>query len=140
MRSLLLFVLALLAATAGAAPPARKCSTRCLARECKTFSITYGKYCGITHTGCPGEEPCDAYDACCQAHDGCVKSGGLSAEDVTCHAAFKQCLADALASGAAPFTKSAECSAETVVETMSNGMDLASRFSAMFGGNVKVEL
>jgi hypothetical protein len=34
--------------------------------------LRYGKYCGIGYTGCPGEKPCDALDACCQDHDACI--------------------------------------------------------------------
>jgi hypothetical protein len=34
--------------------------------------LRYGKYCGILYSGCPGEKPCDALDACCMVHDHCV--------------------------------------------------------------------
>jgi len=40
------------------------------------LSIRYGKYCGIGHSGCPGEEPCDDLDACCKIHDHCVELNG----------------------------------------------------------------
>ena len=40
------------------------------------LSIRYGKYCGIGHSGCPGEEPCDDLDACCMVHDSCVGAKG----------------------------------------------------------------
>lgn len=40
------------------------------------LSIRYGKYCGIGHSGCPGEEPCDDLDACCMVHDSCVELNG----------------------------------------------------------------
>ena len=36
--------------------------------------MRYGKYCGVKYTGCPGEAPCDALDACCMIHDACVKA------------------------------------------------------------------
>jgi hypothetical protein len=36
--------------------------------------LRYGKYCGVMYTGCPGEKPCDAFDACCMVHDACVTS------------------------------------------------------------------
>ena len=36
--------------------------------------MRYGKYCGVSYTGCPGEAPCDALDACCAAHDACVQA------------------------------------------------------------------
>lgn len=41
--------------------------------------MRYGKYCGVSYTGCPGEAPCDALDACCMLHDACVQ-----ATDSTC--------------------------------------------------------
>lgn len=34
--------------------------------------LRYGKYCGILYSGCLGEKPCDALDACCMVHDHCV--------------------------------------------------------------------
>lgn len=36
--------------------------------------LRYGKYCGILYSGCPGEPPCDALDACCMHHDNCVQA------------------------------------------------------------------
>jgi secretory phospholipase A2 len=36
--------------------------------------MRYGKYCGVSYTGCPGEAPCDALDACCAVHDACVQA------------------------------------------------------------------
>jgi hypothetical protein len=36
--------------------------------------MRYGKYCGVSYTGCPGEDPCDALDACCMIHDACVQA------------------------------------------------------------------
>ena len=36
--------------------------------------LRYGKYCGILYSGCPGEQPCDALDACCMHHDNCVQA------------------------------------------------------------------
>lgn len=146
---LLAALLALLSAPAlaqGAAQaparPKRTCAKTCVARSCDNYGITYGKYCGVTHTGCAGEAPCDAYDACCQAHDACVTSGGVSKEDQACHGAFKECLAGALSSGAEPWTQSPQCAPERVVKVMSEGMDLASKFSALLGGqgNFKLEL
>ena len=40
------------------------------------LSIRYGKYCGIGHSRCPGENPCDDLDACCMVHDNCVEANG----------------------------------------------------------------
>ncbi|KAE8778631.1 secretory phospholipase A2 [Hordeum vulgare] len=36
--------------------------------------MRYGKYCGVSYTGCPGEPPCDALDACCMLHDACIQA------------------------------------------------------------------
>lgn len=105
------------------------CATTCEASSCNTFTIKYGRYCGITHTGCPGTEPCDAYDSCCAAHDACVVGGGVSSSDLLCHSTFKACLSDALAAGEQPWSDT--CSASQIVQTMSNGMDLASAFAGM---------
>ncbi|KAG8099565.1 hypothetical protein GUJ93_ZPchr0013g35621 [Zizania palustris] len=71
-----------LAALFGAPPPAgppsaadddntaTRCSRTCESEYCVgTYAqaplMRYGKYCGVSYTGCPGEHPCDALDACC---------------------------------------------------------------------------
>lgn len=51
---------------------ATACATTCQERNCGSSGQRYGKYCGIGHTGCSGEAPCDAVDACCREHDLCV--------------------------------------------------------------------
>uniref|UniRef100_A0A453IGB4 Uncharacterized protein n=1 Tax=Aegilops tauschii subsp. strangulata TaxID=200361 RepID=A0A453IGB4_AEGTS len=56
-------------------PPAVKqdCSRTCESKFCTVPPVLrYGKYCGILYSGCPGEKPCDALDACCMVHDHCV--------------------------------------------------------------------
>ncbi len=60
----------------------RQCAKKCIARECDTANLAYGRFCGIAHTGCPGVEPCDAADACCQRHDDCVGRAGLMGANV----------------------------------------------------------
>ncbi|RLN16833.1 hypothetical protein C2845_PM02G01210 [Panicum miliaceum] len=51
------------------------CSRTCESDHCTTPpSLRYGKYCGILYSGCPGEAPCDALDACCMHHDNCVQA------------------------------------------------------------------
>ena len=121
---------------------AAKCSKRCLARNCESFNINYGKYCGVGYTGCSGEPPCDAYDACCKVHDACVGDSGVSASDLVCHDVFKKCLATAKEAGEPPFSDT--CDLDVVVKTMSTGMDLAAAFAGMLkpkrGGGVDVEL
>uniref|UniRef100_A0ACD5X1A4 Uncharacterized protein n=1 Tax=Avena sativa TaxID=4498 RepID=A0ACD5X1A4_AVESA len=56
-------------------PPAgdKDCSRTCESEFCTIPPVLrYGKYCGILYSGCPGEKPCDALDACCMVHDHCV--------------------------------------------------------------------
>ncbi|XVE98032.1 hypothetical protein REPUB_Repub03eG0070300 [Reevesia pubescens] len=50
-----------------------KCSRTCIAENCNSVGIRYGKYCGVGWSGCPGEKPCDDLDACCKIHDECVE-------------------------------------------------------------------
>uniref|UniRef100_A0A804M2M5 phospholipase A2 n=1 Tax=Zea mays TaxID=4577 RepID=A0A804M2M5_MAIZE len=51
------------------------CSRTCESDHCTTPPfLRYGKYCGILYSGCPGEPPCDALDACCMHHDNCVQA------------------------------------------------------------------
>ena len=121
-------------------PPARQCARECVARDCGAFSIRYGKYCGITTTGCKGEEPCDAIDACCMQHDACVQGGGLSRQDAACHATFTTCL-QAASGTPATFTRDPQCSAERVTRTMAEGITMAARLSEVFSnGGVKVDM
>uniref|UniRef100_A0A2P2JPD0 Phospholipase A2 homolog 1 n=1 Tax=Rhizophora mucronata TaxID=61149 RepID=A0A2P2JPD0_RHIMU len=54
-----------------------KCSRTCVAMNCNSIGIRYGKYCGVGWTGCPGEKPCDDLDACCKIHDECVEKKGI---------------------------------------------------------------
>ncbi|KAL5573033.1 hypothetical protein UlMin_022630 [Ulmus minor] len=53
-----------------------RCSKTCVAENCNSVGIRYGKYCGVGWTGCPGEKPCDDLDACCKIHDECVTDKG----------------------------------------------------------------
>ena len=105
------------------------CATACAAEQCDSFGIRWGRFCGVTHTGCPGVAPCDEYDSCCSAHDGCVSEGGLGARDVQCHADFTACLARARAAGAPPWSN--RCSVAQVVKTMTEGITMASSFARM---------
>ena len=114
------------------AADAPACATSCAAASCDNVGIRWGRFCGVTHTGCAGVEPCDAYDACCQSHDACVVGGGLSAEDQRCHSAFIRCLSAAAAAKSPPW--STACSARQVVRTMTDGIKLASAFAGILGG------
>ncbi|MCL7024600.1 hypothetical protein MKW94_018945 [Papaver nudicaule] len=49
------------------------CSKTCVAQDCNSVGIRYGKFCGVGWTGCTGQKPCDDLDACCKVHDDCVE-------------------------------------------------------------------
>ncbi|XP_028125051.1 probable phospholipase A2 homolog 1 [Camellia sinensis] len=111
-----------------------RCSRACVAENCNTIGIRYGKYCGVGWTGCPGEKPCDDLDACCKIHDECVEKKGLIS--IKCHEKFKTCIKKVQKSGKLGF--STECPYDTAVPTMVQGMDMAILFSQL--GGSKLEL
>ncbi|KAK1312258.1 putative caffeoyl-CoA O-methyltransferase [Acorus calamus] len=83
-----LFLLLLL--SAGRVASQDNCSKSCVAENCNSIGIRYGKYCGVGWTGCAGEKPCDDLDACCKVHDECVEKKGMTS--VKCHEKFKSCI------------------------------------------------
>ncbi|KAL8507366.1 hypothetical protein ACS0TY_018062 [Phlomoides rotata] len=103
------------------------CSKTCVAENCNTIGIRYGKYCGVGWTGCPGEKPCDDLDACCKIHDKCVEKKGLT--NIKCHEKFKVCIRKVHKSGKGGFSRS--CTYDTAVPTMAKGMDMAILFSQL---------
>ncbi|XP_057787669.1 probable phospholipase A2 homolog 1 [Salvia miltiorrhiza] len=111
-----------------------RCSTTCVAENCDTIGIRYGKYCGVGWTGCPGEKPCDDVDACCQIHDDCVGINGMI--NIRCHEEFKKCIKNVHKSGKEGFSK--VCPYDTAIPTMVQGMDIAILLSQM--GTPKEEL
>ncbi|TXG48231.1 hypothetical protein EZV62_027525 [Acer yangbiense] len=60
-----------------------KCSRTCLAQNCNSVGIRYGKPCGVEWTGCPGEKPCDDLDACCKNYDECVEKKEIGISEVS---------------------------------------------------------
>ncbi|KAL6974682.1 phospholipase A2, partial [Sarracenia purpurea var. burkii] len=110
------------------------CSKRCVARNCDSAGIRYGKYCGVGWTGCPGEKPCDDVDACCKIHDDCVGKKGVT--NVKCHEDFKRCIKNAQKSGKVGFSR--ECPYQTVVPTMIQGMDMAILLSQLSGSMLEL--
>ncbi|KAK7314358.1 hypothetical protein VNO77_32878 [Canavalia gladiata] len=106
------------------------CSTQCIAMQCDTIGIKYGKYCGVGYSGCPGEKPCDDLDACCMVHDECVGKFGMT--NVKCHKKLKNCLIKVQNSGKVGFSK--ECPYTTAAPTMIRGMDLAILLSQLDDG------
>ncbi|XP_019436767.1 PREDICTED: probable phospholipase A2 homolog 1 [Lupinus angustifolius] len=103
------------------------CSKKCIAENCDTIGIKYGKYCGVGYSGCPDEKPCDDLDACCMAHDNCVGKFGMV--HVKCHVKFKKCLTKVQKSGKVGFSK--VCPYSTAAPTMISGMDLAIMLSQL---------
>jgi len=111
-----------------------RCSKTCVAENCNTVGIRYGKYCGVGWSGCPGEKPCDDLDACCQIHDDCVGKKGMT--NVKCHEKFKRCIKKVQKSGKVGFSR--DCPYDTAVPTMVQGMDMAILLSQL--GGPKLEL
>ncbi|KAK6784376.1 hypothetical protein RDI58_017831 [Solanum bulbocastanum] len=127
-----------------------KCQVRysktCVAENCNSIGIRYGKYCGVGWSGCPGEKPCDDLDACCKIHDECVEKNDGSYEpyaigqavdyacklqnsadfrrflhfpgmtNVKCHKKFKRCIKKVQKSGKVRFTR--DCPYDVGVPTM----------------------
>ncbi|KAL0679973.1 hypothetical protein Bca4012_007954 [Brassica carinata] len=113
------------------------CSKTCIAQDCTTIGIRYGKYCGIGYTGCRGEPPCDSLDACCLTHDNCVDlKAGMTY--VNCHKQFKRCLnkvsRSVKQSNGTKVGFSTQCPYSVVIPTMYNGMDYGIFFSGI--GNI----
>ncbi|CAH8364290.1 unnamed protein product [Eruca vesicaria subsp. sativa] len=112
------------------------CSKTCIAQDCTTIGIRYGKYCGIGYSGCRGEPPCDSLDACCMTHDNCVDLKGMTY--VKCHKQFKRCVnkvsRSAKQSNGTKVGFSTQCPYSMVIPTMYNGMDYGIFFSGI--GNI----
>ncbi|KAH9693484.1 putative phospholipase A2 [Citrus sinensis] len=103
-----------------------KCSRTCVAENCNSVGIRYGKYCGVGWSGYPGEKPCDELDACCKIHDECVDKKGLT--NIKCHEKFKRCIKKVQKFGNVGF--SWKCPYDTVVPTMvyrRESIDVSSR-------------
>ncbi|AEE85634.1 phospholipase A2-like protein [Arabidopsis thaliana] len=113
-----------------------KCSNTCIAQNCNSLGIRYGKYCGIGYFGCPGEPPCDDLDACCMTHDNCVDLKGMTY--VNCHKQFKRCvnkLSKSIKhSNGEKIGFSTQCPYSIVIPTVFNGMDYGIFFSGI--GNI----
>ncbi|CAN7076004.1 unnamed protein product [Brassica oleracea var. botrytis] len=118
-----------------------ECTRTCIAQNCDTLSIRYGKYCGIGHSGCPGEEPCDDLDACCMVHDSCVEAKGMS--NISCHKKFQKCvnrLSKSIKQSKnikVGFSK--QCPYSVVIPTVNQGMDIGIMFSQL-GNDMRTEL
>ncbi|KAK3119003.1 hypothetical protein QOZ80_9BG0712200 [Eleusine coracana subsp. coracana] len=70
------------------------CSRTCESEHCAAAPLMrYGKYCGVSYTGCPGEAPCDALDACCMIHDACVQATDNDYLNMWCNQSLLDCVA-----------------------------------------------
>ncbi|KAG2535862.1 phospholipase A2 homolog 3-like isoform X3 [Panicum virgatum] len=78
--------------------------------------LRYGKYCGILYSGCPGEAPCDALDACCMHHDNCVQAR-KDYLSTGCNEALLDCLAR-LREGTSTFEGN-KCMIDEVIDVIS---------------------
>uniref|UniRef100_M4FD41 Phospholipase A(2) n=1 Tax=Brassica campestris TaxID=3711 RepID=M4FD41_BRACM len=105
-----------------------ECTRTCIAQNCDTLSIRYGKYCGIGHSGCPGEEPCDDLDACCMVHDSCVGAKVFGLE-----------LTVGMLTLWLFVSPSWQCPYSVVIPTVNQGMDIGIMFSQL-GNDMRTEL
>ncbi|KAJ3675619.1 hypothetical protein LUZ60_004661 [Juncus effusus] len=110
--------------------PPSEGSTQC-SRECKSEYcsepplLKYGKYCGVSYTGCPGEIPCDDVDACCMFHDSCVTTSDNDYLSTVCNENLLSCLGMVKNSGMKNTFKGNTCSAEDVSDVISSVVDAA---------------
>ncbi|KAL9242030.1 hypothetical protein vseg_016075 [Gypsophila vaccaria] len=133
--TLIFSFLAFAAASSSSSDTAKiQCSKKCVALNCDNMGIRYGKYCGVGHSGCPGEKPCDDLDSCCQIHDNCVEKQGMT--NVKCHEKFKRCIKKVQKSSKAGFSK--DCPYDIAVPTMVQGMDLAIMMSKIAGPRLEL--
>ncbi|XP_008782282.2 phospholipase A2-alpha-like [Phoenix dactylifera] len=96
----------------------QQCSRTCESQDCNVPPLLkYGKYCGILYSGCPGEKPCDALDACCMTHDNCVQSKHNDYLNVECNENLLNCMAEVREAGKGTF-KGNKCMVEEVVDVI----------------------
>ncbi|KAE8682572.1 Phospholipase A2-beta [Hibiscus syriacus] len=107
--------------------PLVKCNRTCVAENCDSVGIRYGKYCWVGWSGCSGEKPCDYLDACCKIHDECFEKKGMI--NINCHEKFKSCIKKVQKSGKVGF--SWNCPIQMAVPTMMQGMDMVILFSRL---------
>ncbi|KAJ3702922.1 hypothetical protein LUZ61_006627 [Rhynchospora tenuis] len=100
------------------------CSHTCESENCNVPPILrYGKYCGVMYTGCPGEKPCDALDACCMVHDACVTANNNDYLNLECNQNLSNCIAKVNTAG--PTFQGNKCSLDQVSQEISLIMDAA---------------
>ncbi|OEL34523.1 putative phospholipase A2-like protein 2 [Dichanthelium oligosanthes] len=87
--------------------------------------MRYGKYCGVSYTGCPGEVPCDALDACCMIHDACVQATDNDYLNMWCNQSLLDCVAAARPSTAAATFQGNQCNATEVADEITSVVEAA---------------
>ncbi|XP_010916514.1 phospholipase A2 homolog 3 [Elaeis guineensis] len=101
------------------------CSRTCESQHCNTAPfLKYGKYCGFLYSGCPGEKPCDALDACCMNHDNCIQSKNNDYLNVECSENLLYCIAEVRGSGKGTFEGN-KCMVEEVVDVITVVIEVA---------------
>ncbi|KAG2558119.1 probable phospholipase A2 homolog 2 isoform X2 [Panicum virgatum] len=131
----LVLLLVLLAAAGGHSPAAAsifggdaasECSRTCESEHCAAAPLMrYGKYCGVSYTGCPGEAPCDALDACCAAHDACVQATDDDYLNTWCNQSLLDCVAAARPAAAATTFEGNQCNATEVADEIASVVEAA---------------
>mmetsp|Transcript_20896 Transcript_20896/g.53957 ORF Transcript_20896/g.53957 Transcript_20896/m.53957 type:complete len:172 (-) Transcript_20896:113-628(-) len=109
------------------------CSKVCHMKNCESFDIHYGKYCGVGNTGCEGEEPCDKLDGCCKLHDECVSRENILS--VSCHKQLHRCVTKLQREGFESFVPAESldiCNPKEACSVIVKGMEASSQLGSLF--------
>ncbi|XP_066335727.1 probable phospholipase A2 homolog 2 [Miscanthus floridulus] len=102
-----------------------ECSRACESRHCTAPLMRYGKYCGVSYTGCPGEAPCDAIDACCMLHDACVQATDNDYLNLLCNQSLLDCVAAARPTAVAATFQGNRCNVTDVADEITTLVEAA---------------
>ncbi|CAL4987619.1 unnamed protein product [Urochloa decumbens] len=105
---------------------ASDCSRTCESEHCAAAPLMrYGKYCGVRYTGCPGEAPCDALDACCMLHDACVQATDNDYLNTWCNQSLLDCVAAARPEWTAVTFEGNQCNVTEVADEITSVVEAA---------------
>ncbi|CAO2147039.1 unnamed protein product [Urochloa humidicola] len=105
---------------------ASDCSRTCESEHCAAAPLMrYGKYCGVRYTGCPGETPCDALDACCMLHDACVQATDNDYLNIWCNQSLLDCVAAARQEAVAATFEGNQCNVTEVADEITSVVEAA---------------
>ncbi|CAN6363116.1 unnamed protein product [Urochloa humidicola] len=105
---------------------ASDCSRTCESEHCGAAPLMrYGKYCGVRYTGCPGEAPCDALDACCMLHDACVQATDNDYLNMWCNQSLLDCVAAARPESMAATFEGNQCNVTEVADEITSVVEVA---------------